>query len=159
MTLTDSQKWLVLALVIAGGVLLYLLAPVLTPFVVSALLAYLGDPLVDRLERYRLSRTVSVVIVFITMFFAGLLGLRVGSIKGHQGGHKQISGAMHNGLMALMLGGSAKVCPMANRHTQSQAGVQPSSGSNQAAEAAHPRDAVDLLPRSRRAFPARRLAR
>ena len=88
-----------------------------------------------------------------------LLGLRVGSIKGHQGGHKQISGAMHNGLMALMLGGSAKVCPMANRHTQSQAGVQPSSGSNQAAEAAHPRDAVDLLPRSRRAFPARRLAR
>ena len=77
MTLTDSQKWLVLVLLLASGWLLYLLAPVLTPFVVSALLAYLGDPLVDRLQRHRLSRTVSVVIVFVTMFFVALLALLV----------------------------------------------------------------------------------
>ncbi len=77
MTLTDSQKWLVLALVLASGWLLYLLAPVLTPFVVSALLAYLGDPLVDRLQRHGLSRTVGVVIVFVTMFLAVLLALLV----------------------------------------------------------------------------------
>jgi predicted PurR-regulated permease PerM len=77
MTLSDSQKWLALALVACGGWLLYLLAPVLTPFVVSALLAYLGDPLVDRLQRRGLARTSSVVIVFVTMFFAGVLALLV----------------------------------------------------------------------------------
>jgi len=75
--LTDSQKWLVLALAAGTGWLLYLLAPVLTPFVVSALLAYLGDPLVDRLQARGLSRTPAVCVVFVTMFLAGLLALLV----------------------------------------------------------------------------------
>ncbi|EGH19281.1 permease, partial [Pseudomonas savastanoi pv. glycinea str. race 4] len=34
---------------------------ILTPFLVALLLAYMGDPLVDRLERAGLSRTLSVV--------------------------------------------------------------------------------------------------
>ena len=59
--LADSRQWFILAVVIAGGWLLYLLAPVLTPFLLSALLAYLGDPLVDRLERKGTSRTVGVL--------------------------------------------------------------------------------------------------
>ncbi|MEQ8492888.1 MAG: AI-2E family transporter, partial [Gammaproteobacteria bacterium] len=45
--MTDSQKWLVLSCLVLAGWLTWLLAPVLTPFLVSALLAYLGDPLVD----------------------------------------------------------------------------------------------------------------
>lgn len=77
MNLTDSQRWLALALAAFGGWLLYLLAPVLTPFLVGALLAYLGDPLVDRLQRRGLSRSASVVIVFIAMFFGGVLALLV----------------------------------------------------------------------------------
>lgn len=56
--------WLAAALVLAG--LLYLLAPVLTPFALAALLAYLGDPLVDRLEK-RVSRSTGVLIVFVGM--------------------------------------------------------------------------------------------
>ena len=50
-----------------GGLifLIYLLAPILTPFIASALLAYAGDPLVDRLEKLKLSRTVSVIVVFL----------------------------------------------------------------------------------------------
>ena len=75
--LTDAQKWLLLVLVVLTGWLLYLLAAVLTPFLVAALLAYLGDPLVDRLEKYRLTRTFSIVIVFTIMFVAGLLLLLV----------------------------------------------------------------------------------
>ncbi|MFO7603770.1 MAG: AI-2E family transporter [Gammaproteobacteria bacterium] len=47
--------------------LLYWLAPVLTPFVVAAVLAYIGDPLVDRLERWRLPRTLGVVLVFVVL--------------------------------------------------------------------------------------------
>ena len=33
------------------GWLMYLLAPILTPFVAAALLAYVGDPLADRLQK------------------------------------------------------------------------------------------------------------
>jgi len=70
--MTDSQKWLLLAGLLTVGGLLYLLAPVLTPFLASALLAYLGDPLVDRLERVGASRTLGVVIVFAVMLLAGI---------------------------------------------------------------------------------------
>jgi predicted PurR-regulated permease PerM len=69
---TDSRNWLILALLAGGGWLVYLLAPVITPFAISAVLAYLGDPLVDRLEkvsikRWKLGRTLAVSIVFILM--------------------------------------------------------------------------------------------
>jgi predicted PurR-regulated permease PerM len=67
--MSDSQKWLMLAFSAALGWLIYQLAPILMPFAVSAGLAYLGDPLVDRLElvrfrSFRLSRTLAVVLVF-----------------------------------------------------------------------------------------------
>ena len=75
--MTDAQKWLVLTCAFLGAWLLYLLAPVLTPFLVAALLAYLGDPLVDRLEQIKLSRTLGVVVVFAVMVFAGLLLLLI----------------------------------------------------------------------------------
>ena len=58
--------WLAATAVV--GALLYLLAPILTPFVASALLAYVGDPLVDRLQRLRLPRTLAVAIVFLLTF-------------------------------------------------------------------------------------------
>jgi len=66
--MTDSQRWLALAGVVLAGGVLYLLAPVLTPFAVAALLAYMGDPLVDQLEQTRLSRTGAVVTVFVVIF-------------------------------------------------------------------------------------------
>ncbi len=75
--MTDSQKWLVLATIAGTGWLLYLLAPALTPFLFSALLAYLGDPLVDRLERLGLSRGLGVTIVFTVMLVLGIGALLV----------------------------------------------------------------------------------
>jgi predicted PurR-regulated permease PerM len=74
---TDRQiNWLV-ALAICGW-LLWLLAPVLTPFVAAALLAYIGDPLADRLQKLRLPRTLAVVIVFLlTILSIALLVLLV----------------------------------------------------------------------------------
>ncbi len=71
--MSDAQKWLVFGGTIFTGWLLYLLAPILMPFILGALFAYLGDPLVDRLEKTRLSRTLSVVIVFGTMIMSGLI--------------------------------------------------------------------------------------
>lgn len=75
--MTDLQRLMVLIVVVAGGWLLYRLAPVLTPFMVSAVLAYLGDPLADRLERRGLSRTVSVVVVFVVMALLGVTFLLI----------------------------------------------------------------------------------
>ena len=42
-------NWLI-AIALTGW-LFYLLAPVLTPFVAAALLAYMGDPLADRMQK------------------------------------------------------------------------------------------------------------
>jgi len=47
--------------------LLWLLAPILTPFVIAAMLGWLGDPLVDRLQRAGRSRNIAVTMVFIAM--------------------------------------------------------------------------------------------
>lgn len=57
-----------LLLLLGTGWVLYLLAPILTPFVAAALLAYLGDPLVDRLETLKIRRTPAVVVVFVLIF-------------------------------------------------------------------------------------------
>src|SRR5205823_3512962 len=70
--MTDSQKWPWLSGVFALGWLLYLLSPVLTPFLIAVLLAYLGDPIVDRLEALRCSRTTAIITVFAVMMFAFL---------------------------------------------------------------------------------------
>ncbi|HBG31544.1 MAG TPA: hypothetical protein DDW98_13100, partial [Gammaproteobacteria bacterium] len=43
---------------------IYLLGPVLTPFLISFGLAYLLHPFVDRLEQWRVSRTFGVSLVF-----------------------------------------------------------------------------------------------
>lgn len=75
--MSESQKWFVLAGVGLGGLLLYLLAPVLTPFLVAAVFAYIGDPLVDRLEGWKLSRSLSVVTVFLVLTLFALLLLVV----------------------------------------------------------------------------------
>ena len=67
------------------GWLLYLLAPVLTPFVAAALLAYIGDPLADRLQRFKLPRTLAVVSVFLlTIIVLALLILLVGPLIRNQ---------------------------------------------------------------------------
>ena len=77
--MTDSQKWLVFAFVPGLGWLIYLLTPVLMPFAFAAMLAYLGDPLTDKLETCRLSRTHAVLVVFsaMTLIFALVLLLLV----------------------------------------------------------------------------------
>ena len=79
MTFTQTQKraaaWagILLALVLP----LWLLAPVLTPFVVAAVLAYALTPLVDWLDRVgggRLPRLLAVVLVEV-LFIVALLSM------------------------------------------------------------------------------------
>nr|WP_282267828.1 AI-2E family transporter [Stenotrophomonas sp. PS02298] len=68
-------KWVVLS---AFGLwVMWLLAPVLTPFVVALMLAWLGDPLVDRLEESGRSRNTAVVLVFVLMILLLALALLI----------------------------------------------------------------------------------
>lgn len=64
---SDLRPWWWLAMTALLCGLLVLLGPVLTPFVVSALLAWLSDPLVGRLQRRGIGRTLAVVLVFGAM--------------------------------------------------------------------------------------------
>ena len=61
------RPWLWLGGFVLLGLLLWLLGPVLTPFAVAALLAWMADPLVSRIERSGRSRTVAVSLVFLLM--------------------------------------------------------------------------------------------
>jgi len=69
-------SWQWVAGLAAFVLLLWSLTPILAPFAVGAGIAYLGDPLVDRLERWRLPRAAGVAIVFLFFVVIGtLLGL------------------------------------------------------------------------------------
>jgi predicted PurR-regulated permease PerM len=69
--------WIAAFLVFVG--LLWLLHPVLLPFVVGAALAYLLDPLAERLTRHGMSRLVAALIILaaFVVVFAGLFVLVV----------------------------------------------------------------------------------
>ena len=66
--------WLAVVLVFFTFVIL--LGPVLAPFLVAAASAYLGDPIVDYLERW-LSRTWAVCVVFAAMTLFMLLAVLI----------------------------------------------------------------------------------
>src|SRR5690349_2611402 len=87
-----SRRWQLLAIVLVIGFLIWLLAPVLMPFAVAGMLAYLGDPLADRLERLGMNRTWAVSIVFfvLVLLLVGALLLLVPLIS------DQIGNLIHN---------------------------------------------------------------
>ena len=55
------------AIAVGAFWLLWLLSPILTPFAVAALLGWLGDPWVDRLQLAGRSRNTAVILVFTLM--------------------------------------------------------------------------------------------
>lgn len=75
----NQRRWQMLTIIAVIAFLLWRLAPMLMPFVMAAMLAYLGDPLADRLERLHLSRALAVSIVFLvlTLLLAGALLLLI----------------------------------------------------------------------------------
>lgn len=69
----DMWPWLVALGLFA--IFCWLLSPILTPFVLGAGLAYAGDPAVDRLQTWGLSRTAGVCVVFFGITLSTLAGL------------------------------------------------------------------------------------
>lgn len=71
-----NNRWLILCVVFLF--LLYQLLPVLAPFLVAAILAYICDPLVDKLsvlgyKNYQFGRTISTVLVMLAILAAIVL--------------------------------------------------------------------------------------
>ena len=72
----EVYRWPVaIALAAVICVALYLLQPILSPFVLGGLIAYLGDPLVDRLESRGVGRTLGVAVVFL--LFSAIITLAI----------------------------------------------------------------------------------
>ena len=73
--MTDSRRWVWWGMALVFALFVYFLHPILTPFLVAIVLAYMFDPVVDRLEKFGFSRTWGVVTVFalFTVIVTGLV--------------------------------------------------------------------------------------
>lgn len=78
--MNNTQRfYLIAAIVLLLGVLVYALQPILAPFFVGALFAYLGDPAVDWFEARGLkrSRAATLVFVLLSLFVLGMLFITI----------------------------------------------------------------------------------
>ena len=73
-TLARPQLWAWLAIALATAFLLWLLSPILAPFLFAAILAYMLDPIVERLTRRGAPRMLAVLLVLV-LALALLIGL------------------------------------------------------------------------------------
>jgi len=74
-----NKKLLITFLISLGVALvfLYLARRVVTPFFIAFTLAYLLDPLVDRMEKWKMSRTLAVILLLTLFFLVTLAGTAV----------------------------------------------------------------------------------
>ena len=72
--MADSRRWVWWGVALGFVLFVYFLHPILTPFLVAIVLAYMFDPVVDRLERLGFSRTWGTITVF-TLFTVILMTL------------------------------------------------------------------------------------
>ncbi|ARU30264.1 AI-2E family transporter [Sulfuriferula sp. AH1] len=128
--LNTEWIWAIIAVVAFIG-MLYLLAPILTPFLIAGILAYICDPLADRLERLKFSRTLATLVVLmgvslIFLFLALLLLPVVQNETAHFIGRlpdyliwiqTRLAPMLHDNL-GLTLPGVADLQNMAKNHMQ-----------------------------------------
>ena len=85
-----NLPWFALALLLLAACLVYWLAPILTPFLSAALLAYMFDPLADRFERFGLSRSMATFAV-ISVVGLALFALLLVALPLFQGQFSELS--------------------------------------------------------------------
>jgi len=67
-SLRRAQYLWVVGAVVTVAALLHWLGPILTPFMIGVMLAYLGNPVVNWFQRRRTSRTIGTLVVMAVMF-------------------------------------------------------------------------------------------
>lgn len=75
--MTESQRWWLLIAFIVLGSFIYVLLPILSPFAAGIMLAYLLDPLADRIQEKGLSRTLAVISIFMLFITLAAIALLV----------------------------------------------------------------------------------
>ena len=70
-----AVQWL--SFIVVLGAILYLLSPILTPFVAAAILAYICNPPVQRLVRLKTPPTLAVLLVMLALIVASVLLLLI----------------------------------------------------------------------------------
>jgi len=70
-----AAQWILFA--VGAVFMLYLLGPILTPFVAAGILAYICNPLVQQLGKKKIPRALAVVIVMVCLLFSGCLLLLI----------------------------------------------------------------------------------
>ncbi|MGH8030462.1 MAG: AI-2E family transporter [Arenimonas sp.] len=75
--ISSATRWQWAAALVGLGALLWLLGPMLVPFALSALLAWLANPMVEKLQRAGRTRTTGVLIVFTLMALILVLALLI----------------------------------------------------------------------------------
>jgi predicted PurR-regulated permease PerM len=68
----SQNRWLIIS--VGFLAILYLLSPILTPFLIAAILAYICDPIVSKLcqigvSRFKINRTLATIIVLAGLIF------------------------------------------------------------------------------------------
>ncbi len=66
-----AVQWL--SFIVVLGAILYLLSPILTPFVAAAILAYICNPPVQRLVRLKTPQTLAVLLVMLLLVVVSVL--------------------------------------------------------------------------------------
>ncbi len=72
-----TKRWVVLAVIVAGAVLLFRVRSLLPPVILAFLLAYLLNPLVEALMRLRLSRTKATVLTYLILLIVAVVGASI----------------------------------------------------------------------------------
>ena len=85
-----NLPWFALVLLLLTGWLIYSLAPILTPFLAGAMLAYMFNPLAVRFEQYGLSRMMATLAV-ISLVGLALLGLVLIALPLFQGQFSELA--------------------------------------------------------------------
>ena len=85
-----NLPWLALAFLLAFGGLVVLLGPILTPFLAGALLAYMFDPLVGRLEARGIPRATGTTVI-IVLTGLGVFALLLVALPLFQGQFAELS--------------------------------------------------------------------
>jgi predicted PurR-regulated permease PerM len=69
------MRWIVIGSLALAMYIVYLLSPILTPFLAGAVLAYLFDPLVTRMVGWKINRTLGTTVVFFVIMLVMILAV------------------------------------------------------------------------------------
>jgi len=64
--------WMALASIV--GLLIYLQSPILKPFLLAGIIAYIFNPLVTKIELWKIPRSLDTILVIALLAFGQLLG-------------------------------------------------------------------------------------